>query len=138
MRRFKVFVNEGKLARALDISADWVWLSQSGPKAIQDGGSPVKQEPSENVVEWDHDDLRVDSLCGPSCASPTSGIFRARGAGTLLTALIRILPLQLQFSGPSLFIDQDTRLSYSVHCINLYTIPSILIVHSLTHLRYLT
>lgn len=54
--------------------------SQSGRKAIQDGGSLVRQDPSENVVEWDQDELRVDNLCGPSsCASRTyCGIFRAR------------------------------------------------------------
>lgn len=137
-RQFKVLVDERKLAQALDILADWAGRSQSRRKAIQDGGSPVKQDPSENVVERHHDDLRVDNLCGPSCANPTFGIFRARGAGSLHTALLHILPRRLQFSDPPLLVKKDTRLSYSVHSINRYTISSLSIFHSLTHLRYFT
>lgn len=60
------------LARILDALAARARQSQSGRKAIQDGGSLLRQDPSENVVEWDQDELRVDNLCGPSsCASRT-------------------------------------------------------------------
>lgn len=70
-------------------------------------------------------ELRVDNLLAPPASCASSGcIFRARGAGSLHTALLCILPIQLHFSDHPPVNNNTLSFVLPVHSIKLYMIST--------------